>query len=141
MRRRGFLKGLFGAATVAVVGKGDGVSLTSIPHPHLNESNLEEVCRQLRDCDAMVQKPIISAPRPKHLRWVSHQALEEGKWDAVIGRRLDSVGDMWLVEYDDGEVMTSKDGTTWTHSTCDCDDGPHGTACSNRNVLKDERLG
>ena len=127
MRRRGFLKGLFGAATVAAVGKGDGVELTSIAHPYVgNECAEDMVCGfglapVRREGSTLEYEHEVLRSK----RWVSHQALENEVWEVTDKRVLAVRDDMVLIEY----------------PACDCDDGPHGTACSNRNVLRHGRLG
>lgn len=125
MKRRGFLKGLFGAALVPIVGKDrDGISLMSIPHPHLNEQNIENACADMSSGFGLSPVRAEGAAVPFDLlpskRWVSHQALENGMWDRVNKVYLAERDDMVLLEF----------------PACDCDDGPHGTACSNRNVLR-----
>ena len=81
MKRRGFLKMIGASALVPVVGKGDGVELTSIAHPYVGNECAE---------------------------------------DMVCGFGLAPV---------------KAEGAKAYYEFCDCDDGPHGSACSNRNVL------
>lgn len=90
MRRRGFLKGLFGAALVPIVGKGDGVSLMSIPHPHLNERNIENACADMSNGFGL-------APLKREGDIVAYDA-EDGRF---MVRK-------------DGQLMRSDDGVTWT---------------------------
>ena len=106
MKRRGFLKGLFGAALVPIVGKGDGVSLMSIPHPHLPAGNacVEDMASNVGFGLAPVRAEGAVVP-----------------FDPLPDRSFSGTYQM------DHPIISPR---------CDCEDGPHGTACSNRNVLR-----
>ncbi len=104
MRRRGFLKGLFGAALVPIVGKDrDGISLMSIPHPPAGNACVEDMasnvgfglCPVKREGGTYDLDPLPSK------RWVSHQSIENGVWDNVNKRYLAQRDDMVLLEYDE----------------------------------------
>ena len=90
MRRRGFLKGLFGAALVPIVGKGDGVSLMSIPHPPAGNACVEEMASNVGFGLAPVRPEGATVPfdpMPSK-RWVSHQSLENEVWEVTDKRVL-----------------------------------------------------
>jgi hypothetical protein len=75
----------------------------------LNERTLEAVCEDLRNDGVSLQS--IAHP------YIGNECAE----DMVCGFGLAPV---------------KAEGAQADYDVCDCDDGPHGTACSNRNVLR-----
>ena len=96
MKRRGFLKGLFGAALVPVVGKGDGVSLMSIPHPPAGNACVEE----------MVSDVGFGLAPVKREGGIAHVDF--------IKQLRPGVEDVFKAHYENAPPMFSEDGITWT---------------------------
>ncbi len=118
------MKLLGGAALAPVVGKAS-----------LNERTLEDVCEDLRG-DGIALNCISHPYKPG-----AFINVRSDPRDQIKSILYDGVKRVFAVEYEKAPPLFSDDGVTWTMPLCDCTDGPHGTACSNRNVLRRERLG
>ncbi len=95
MKRRGFLKGLFGAALVPIVGKA-----ATRPKPYVHSCDPGDLQAGFGLAPLKREGSVVGFDPMPSKRWVTRQALEDGPWPRFNPVALAEREDMILVEYD-----------------------------------------